>query len=277
MPSPSGPPIHASTRLWVGSITAAALTTVLWSALTAGHPVLTGSSFSLCALVLLLLGVLFAAALPQRPGVPPTPERSAPFAWLPWPFALLPLLSVSAEPRFLPWLWPLLLLPLTALLLAFLAARARRRAGSDAPRGHPTRAAQRFGTAALTTALVSLTLHMLLTNEALIQSGPSFSFALFILVAVLVVQILQGVARTLPPGIAGSGKPPANGAVFVWLAWPMVPLAALPIATYLVHPVGPSSLWPLGLLPLGALGFAVLSTRGYSRERAERAQKGESV
>ncbi|MFE1168182.1 hypothetical protein [Nocardiopsis sp. NPDC058789] len=279
MPSPSGPPNHASTRLLVGSIMAASLGYVLWSCLTLDHPLRTGSPFSLCALVLVVLCVVLFAALPQRSGAPPEgPGWHAALVWIPWPFALGPLVLVSSEPGLLPWLWPLLLLPLTALVLVFLSHRARRRSGPDRPRGYATRPARSFGTAALTTALVSITLHLLLTSTALKQGGPSFSLVLCVLVAVLVTQILLGVARALPARTAGTEEPRADGgAVFVWVAWPMVLVAALPTVTNLIHPDGASSLWPLGLFPLGALGFAVLSTRAFSRERAERVKEGGSA
>ncbi|WP_146223272.1 hypothetical protein [Nocardiopsis sp. L17-MgMaSL7] len=100
---------------------AAILCVTLWFTLTTGHPLHHGST-SLLALAFSSLCVLYLAALPQRPGAPSArPEQAVAFVWMPWLVAVIPLSLVFSETGLLPWLWPLLLLPLTALFPAFLA------------------------------------------------------------------------------------------------------------------------------------------------------------
>lgn len=248
---------------------AAILCVTLWFTLASGHPLHHGST-SLLALAFSSLCVLYLAALPQRPGAPSArPEQAVAFVWMPWLVAVIPLSLVFSETGLLPWLWPLLLLPLTALFLAFLATRAHRRPVPGAPRGYSTAASQSFCTAVVAAALVSFLLYSILTNGSINQSRPFFVLMLFALVAVLVGQILVVIAPALPGRFAGTPRPPVVSVVFVWLAWPMALVAALPAALNLIHPLGVPSLWPLALFPLGATGFAVLSTRAYLWERAE--------
>lgn len=281
MRSPSGPPIHPSTLLGASSLMGALLSTTLWGTLTTGHPLRREpGSFPLTfsALAFICLVVPFLAALPRRPGetvIPPV--HRGPSIWLPWLLALTPLLPVSSELRHFPWLWPLLLLPLAALALAFLATRAHFRpsAASAHTKRYPPSASQSFGTAALTAAVLSMLLNTLLTGEQVLRSQAAFSLMLFFLVAVLAAQVFLAAAPALPPRFSQSRKPPMATSVFVWIAWPMALVSATPITLELLAPRHLSSLRPFGLFPLGTLVFAFLCTRAHLQERSEYRSKGE--
>lgn len=263
-------------------MTAAVLGNALWFTLTTGHPLRQDpGSFPLAffALVFICLAVLFLAALPRRlgePVIPPGYRRT--FVWLPWLLAMTSLLVVSSDLRLLPWLWPILLLPLAVLVLAFLATRAHLRPApapaSKTPKRYPPSASQSFGTAALTAALLSLMLNRLLVSEQTLLSQTAFSLVLLCLVAVLTAQVFLAAAPALPPRFSQSREPPMVTSAFVWIAWPMVLVSALPITLALLDPHHLSSLWPFGLFPLGALAFAFLCTRAHLQERAEQQTVG---
>ncbi|GAA1458094.1 hypothetical protein NE857_20265 [Nocardiopsis exhalans] len=274
MRSPSGPPIHPPTLLGACSVTAACLGTLLLVTLTAGHPLLGGFPYAFLGLALTTLSTVYLAALPRRPGPPPpAPAHTGRLLWMSWLLAAVVLLGVATELRSTPRLWPLLLLPLAGLFLAYLATRAHHHPAPVEPRRYPPSASQNFGTAALTiTVLGQMFLYFLHTVHPL-QARPGYALILLFLVGMLVALVLQAAEPVLPPRFSGSSKPPMVTSVFMWLAWLMVPLSAIPSTVTLIEPRQAASLWPFTLFPAAALLFAVLSTRAHRQERARQRQE----
>ncbi|MFE9244624.1 hypothetical protein [Nocardiopsis sp. NPDC006938] len=264
MPSPSGSPHPTATRLAVAAGMAAVLGQSLWFTLTTGHPLREGSAFHLLALVLVVLCVLGAAALPRRPGagegLPPL------LVWSAWPLAAVSTLVVLSEPGLLPWLWPILPLPLSALALVLLATLAHVRPSRARLAPRRSSPSQSLSVGATGLALVSLVLYVVLTNTGL--SRTWFVLLLLVLVAVLLV---AGVLQTVVPlpsdrSDARTGPPTASGPL-VGVSWAMSVVSALPFALVLAGSGDPRVWWPLGLFPLAALALAALGHRAHLRER----------
>lgn len=105
------------------------------------------------------------------------------------------------------------------------------------------------------------------------QDIGSFPLAFLALVSICLVTLYLA---ALPRHAGESVVPPGYRATFVWIAWPMVPVSAMPITLALLDPSDLSALWPFGLFPLGALAFALLCTHAYRQERREHRPKGEA-
>ncbi|WP_239648015.1 hypothetical protein [Nocardiopsis ganjiahuensis] len=259
---------------------------LLWNTLTVGHPLRGGFPLAFLGLTLVVLAVLFLAALPRRPGEPAPPAHTRIFVWLPCPVALTSLLLIVSELHPHPRLWPLLLLPLTGLALAFLGVRGHLRRVPDEPdrgpapkepRRYPVTASQRFGTAALMTTFLSHMLFYLLHTGHLPGVRPGSTLILLFLVAVLAALALQTAEPALPPRFSGSARPPMVNGVFTWLAWFTVPVSVMPSTVVLVEPQLVPSFWPFALFPASALVLAFLTTHAYFRERVRQPEEEEAA
>ena len=127
-----------------------------------------------------------------------------------------------------------------------------------------------FGTCAMMAGQFTLVLRFLFVEHHPLLNPGATSTTVFALLVVFIVMLLFGLtAPALPrlfPGLTGtSTPPPSTTRVYSWLSWLMAALSVLMAGS--VIPYFPP-LWPLSLLGVAALVFAILCTRSHLRERA---------